>query len=507
MSRTEKAAKGLVTSYLQFLVLIPLQFVVAPIIIKVAGKETLGTYQVILQVVGYLSLAELGLPDAIARFAARAYRADKLDEEFSRVLSAGRTLSLITNVGLALLLGTLAVFLAGMLRLDGPTGQGARTALCIFAGWMVLRTPWSTYPAGLVAGQELAFTNIIGLIGAIIRLGAVLGLVAMGLGIFGLMLAHVISEFAISIICRARFYRLFPAVRLTWTFRDRSLVKEMVKYGAGAMFVGLAWRLIYQTDSIVVGYLFGASSVSVYYATQVSTTIGITIINGLTNSALPGIYQLHGMGDRLALRRTLLKLLRYTFTLALLFATGLVLFNRALVGLWVGPSLYAGMTMTIALATFLVFNTTHRTVMVFLLAEGKVGFLGRLHFAEGIVNLCLSIVLGKAWGLAGVMIATVVVHIPTVSWTVYKVIRMLELRFSEIMARAIVPAVVPAIMAGLSALGVGQFGFPSRWVALALPVGAFLVVAIATGLSITLNASERLSIVRMVKARLGLSLV
>jgi O-antigen/teichoic acid export membrane protein len=504
MSRTEKAAKGLVTGYLQFLVVVPLQFLVAPLIIKVAGTETLGAYQVIMQVVGYLTLVELGLPDAIARFAARAFRAETVSEEFSDVLSSGRTLSLITNLGLALLLVAFAMFLPAMLRLDRPTGDSARIALYIFAGWVVLRTPLSAYQGGLVAAQELAFTNIVGLLGTIIRLATVLVLVAVGLGVSGLILANVFSEFTVGILCRKRLFRMFPVVRLTWTFRDKELLRQIVRYGAGAMLIGLAWRLTYNTDSIVVGYLFGASSVSVYYATQMSTTVGISIVNGLANSALPGIYQLHGMGDRVALRRTLVGLLRYTFALALLFAVGLLLFNRAFVGLWVGPGLYAGTAMTIALAIFLVFNTLHRVVMVFLLAEGKVGFLGKLNLAEGIVNLCLSVVLGRSFGLAGVMIATVVVHVPTVSWTACRVFRMLELQFGEILTDAVVPAVLPVVVAGLGAFGVSRFGSTSRWVALALPVCVFLLIAFVAGMTITLNSSERLRIARIVKTRLGI---
>jgi hypothetical protein len=143
--------------------------------------------------------------------------------------------------------------------------------------------------------------------------------------------------------------------------------------------------------------------------------------------------------------------------------------------------------------------------MVFLLAEGKVGFLGRLHFTEGIVNLCLSFVLGRWLGLAGVMVATVVVHVPTVSWTAYKVFRMLGLRFREILTRAFFPAVAPTFIAGLCAYGIDRFGFTSRWVAFALPIFAFLFIAAVAGFTITLNSSERLSIVRTVKSRLGVS--
>ena len=51
-SRTTKASRGLFADLLQYGVLIALQVVLAPIILKVSGQEVLGTYSIVMQIIG-----------------------------------------------------------------------------------------------------------------------------------------------------------------------------------------------------------------------------------------------------------------------------------------------------------------------------------------------------------------------------------------------------------------------------------------------------------------------
>ena len=380
MSRMERAAKGLLAGYTQFLVLLPLQFALAPVILKTAGKETLGAFQAVMQLVGYLGLVELGLPETVARFAAREYRDGQLTDAYLGTLRIGRFISLGANSVMAGGLFVLSYYVGELLGLESSRRGEARLAVQLYAGWMLLRALLSPYQGGLIASQQLAFTNIAGLLGNIVRLVAVMGLTAMGFGLAGMMMALVLAEALVALASWYRFAWLYPGQHLGWKTRERALVGDMLRYTAGAVLVALAWRLIYQTDNLVVGTLFGASAVGVYYATQMPATMGIALVNVLANSTMPGIYQMHGQSETVSMRKTLVRLLRLTIAMGLGMAVGLIILNRAFVSLWVGPGMYAGTAMTVALGVFLLFNTTHRAVMVFLLADGKVGFLGKVHF-------------------------------------------------------------------------------------------------------------------------------
>ena len=52
-TRTNKAIKGTITSLGSFVVLLVLQVVLPPVVLKIAGQEVLGAYAIVMQVIGY----------------------------------------------------------------------------------------------------------------------------------------------------------------------------------------------------------------------------------------------------------------------------------------------------------------------------------------------------------------------------------------------------------------------------------------------------------------------
>ena len=97
MGRSSRAAKGFLTSVFQYTSQVLIQILLAPIVLKVAGRETLGAYAAIMQTLGFLMLVD------IARHAARAYarESDFTEEEaLDRILEMfGAELERPTDIG------------------------------------------------------------------------------------------------------------------------------------------------------------------------------------------------------------------------------------------------------------------------------------------------------------------------------------------------------------------------------------------------------------------------
>lgn len=86
MSRSSKAAKGFITSLMQYASLIVLQALLAPIVLKVAGRETLGAYAAIVQVLALLQLVDIAGSWSFERFLAQAMGRIHLAPVFVRSL-------------------------------------------------------------------------------------------------------------------------------------------------------------------------------------------------------------------------------------------------------------------------------------------------------------------------------------------------------------------------------------------------------------------------------------
>jgi O-antigen/teichoic acid export membrane protein len=75
-TRTSRAFQGTLTSFLQFGLVIILQIFLAPIVLKYAGQETLGAFSIIMQIVSYLALLDLGFSVSTNRFLPQAFGKD-----------------------------------------------------------------------------------------------------------------------------------------------------------------------------------------------------------------------------------------------------------------------------------------------------------------------------------------------------------------------------------------------------------------------------------------------
>ena len=59
MSRSARAARGFAASVVQFCAQMLLQVLLAPVVLRVAGRETLGAFAAIMQALGLLAMLDV----------------------------------------------------------------------------------------------------------------------------------------------------------------------------------------------------------------------------------------------------------------------------------------------------------------------------------------------------------------------------------------------------------------------------------------------------------------
>ena len=170
MSRSSKAAKGFATSIVQYASQILLQALLAPIVLRVAGRETLGAFAAIVQVLSLLGLVDIAGSWSLERFLAQAMGKDPSGASFREVFTTARTIFLLTNTLFALLVVLLSLFIGRIFHLSPEVAWQARWALRAIAIWAIVRTPLAAYANALVAMQDLAVVNMIGTLGQSQRL-------------------------------------------------------------------------------------------------------------------------------------------------------------------------------------------------------------------------------------------------------------------------------------------------------------------------------------------------
>jgi len=420
LSRTQKALKGFATDVIQFSVLILLQIILAPLVLKVAGQEVLGAYSIIMQVIGYGLIIDFGLSVSISRYLSRNFDARNDGAKFTNVFNVSRYFVLVTNTLLSVFIIMLAIFADELFKGSQKIIGEIRICLYFFAIWSVIKTPFILYTHSLRASQNMSVANIIGLFSGACRLILSLYLVYSGFGLIGLIIANILSEFFGLLLNRICFNRLYPNYDMCWYFPDRKLLREIFFFGLTYWGVNIAIVLTVGSDSIIIGNLYGAAAVAIFYTTKLPVFLGIQIIYKISDNSGAAVNQLVFQKNFELVRVAYLNILRYSLLLALPLAVGTITFNEAIITLWVGPNQYAGDLMTIALASFVLTQTINHINAMITVAVGRMKHWITLSILIGFCTIISSYFLGKTIGIQMVMVSIAVMDIPGLIFLFYR---------------------------------------------------------------------------------------
>lgn len=450
MSRSARAAKGFATSLIQSISQILVQVLLAPIVLRMAGREALGAYAAIMQTVGLLTMVDVVGSWSLERFLGRAVGLEDNGRRFREILTTARTTMLITNSIFGLGVFILTFFIGRLFHLSSGIQVQAQHALYIVAAWAVLRTPLSAYGNASFATQDMAAFNILSTGIAISRTLASLLFVLLGGGLFGLIIAGTVVEAIGSLLYRTRFRMKSPDLLPTWGIPDKALFREMLGFGGYVMLTNIGNKMFFSSANMMAAITNGAVAASGFYTTQMPTMTGYTMLIRLNDSAAPAVYELSGREEHERLKNAFLRLTRIALLLTLPLGLGVILFNRDLVTCWVGPQQYAGTLLTVTLALFVVLDCVRNISMLFSFAQGWMRLLTVTSLVQGIANFGLSFLFGKWLGVGGVTLALSVVMLPQFALLLRKIDKTFSAGVVSHLAKILLRLIVPLAMAGLA---------------------------------------------------------
>lgn len=460
-SKSDRALGGIVTALIQVAAQGALQVLLAPLILNRAGRETLGAFAIVMQVTSYLTVIDTGFGVALGRFLAQAWPSADVDTRYVSTVYAGRRYYVISSIAMAVVLAGAALVVKRLFQLTGPNGNAASHALLLLAAGLVVRAPFYVYSFALVGAQFLALSNMIGLAALVCRTLLSLGLVWYGGGLMALAAAVVVSDLVSAALAAACFRR---RVRLKQTEgceqEAGNVLKDLWRFGGQYLFAALAAKLYFSTDHIIVGALAGAAVASCYYTTQVPAFFLLTVVWKLTDNLSPGINALYASKAGRRVREMYIEVIRTSATLGIGLAAALACFNESVVASWVGRAQFVDGAMTACLSVFAITQVLGHVSATFLIAAGDVTVLTRTVFASGVINVILSMLLGRRFGISGVMLASAIADLGSVIVVTRVLLRELRLSARSFFRDAILPGAAmnaPFIAVGALALIHGDY--------------------------------------------------
>jgi O-antigen/teichoic acid export membrane protein len=487
---TRQIVKNAAANYSHMAAQVAATLLLTPLMLNRLGAELYGVWALTYAVVGYFEMAELGVTSATVRYVAE-YRAKQdwnaLNKTISTTLIWYLSIAGLAVAGSLVLAATLPHFFV-----LAPENVAAFRVLLVNVGLMVAIGFACTLPVQcVIAAQRQDVLNVCHLAVVLTTTAASWAVLKFAPSVFLLALIQVLGATATLIYSVVLARRFLPQARFVphWW---REYARPLGEYAGYAVLITLGSRLIYYSDSVVVGACLTVAAVAEFHVVQKLVEMMRRLVN--TGVSVLGTFA----GEQVALenRAELARLWRggtmWALLISLPIATGFALFGGLVLRLWVGGEYRQA---ALALAWFGVghlFDLAQSAAWQILMNAGRHRVLGLLTLAEGIANLTLSLVLVRVYGIVGVAMGTT---IPLLARTLLFYPLMMP-RVTDLPLRDYVRlAVMPPFLASLPAIGLMTFA--AHWLAidsLAKLGGLAAACAVLSAISaffICLNGEQR----------------
>jgi len=394
-----RAASGALTGFFQSSLAMASQLLLAPVILSCSGQEVMGAYAILMQIVGYSLLLDFGFSVALTRFLAQATDSSAEASRFAGLFREGRRILWLINLLIGVFLLAFTFQVGHALKVQEPVLAQAQWALSILSLWMVLRTPLIIYNSAMLAAQEMATQNLIGIGTNLFRMLGGLALVLLGSGLVGLVIANLFADALGFLIQRRIFLQRHGHLLIPIHSLATHYWKELFSFGLSYWGVNLSVVLLLGSDNLIAGTLYGAAAASVFYTTKMIGSLSITLVSRMIDSVFSGASRLAATGNVVLMRQVYLRLLRYVLWLLIPIVGGILLFTQGLVSLWVGPAHYGGDRMAAGVAFFVLTQVLCHLHGTLCLALGRIESWGLVAVASGLGGVSLAFVLGKHLGM------------------------------------------------------------------------------------------------------------
>lgn len=428
-----------------YLVNIVVAFAMSPVIIRALGNREYGLWELVMSVIGYMGLLDLGIGPALVRFVSVADGKQDKDDLQKTISTSFVFFSLVGGIAVLLfvVLGYYPATIAGKEAQDIANLGTVFMLLGLNAG---ITFPLQVFIATLMGVQRHYFINNVRIVLLVVR--AVLsyhlllsypgkGLLIMAL-LEPLFAALQVAAF-VGAVCLDKNIPNISFAAVSW-----AKAKEMMAFGAKSATMLVASRLQNQSVPLIIGTMLGLGQIVYFvmpnrlvdYAKGLSLAIGFPLT--------PYFGAAVGKGDHEELVSTWLNTSLVLQIVSLAMPVVLFFCGETFLGLWIGPEYAeAGRVALYVLIAGLVADSLAANAFRMLTAQGK-------HGRCALTWLCLSAVsipvgMGGAylWGIAGVAAGTTMVTLLANMVTLYMACSAMKVTMAEFFRKTILRILVP----------------------------------------------------------------
>jgi len=400
-----RVVRNVLSNWSAFLFNAVVGFALSPILVHGLGDAAYGVWALLVSMVGYLGLLDLGVRGAVTRYVAR-YHATGDHTAAGRLASTALTI-FVGAAALVIAVSTgLSFIVDHAFHIPSALVPAARIVV-VLCGVNIAASLIGGVFGGIVTGlQRFDLSNGVGIgLGALRAVAIVLALHA-GWGLVGLAAIQLAVTLATTVATAGIAARCYPELTLALGRWSREEGRTVLSFGASASLIQVMGSLVLYSDSVVIGALLPVEKITFFTIGASLTEYARSFVSGISYTVMPLASALEGRGEMERVRATVISGARIATLVVLPMVLTFMIRGDRFIDLWMGPAYgESGGRVLWVLSIALWAVAGYQVVTVTMLGINRHMGLIPGFVAEALANLALSIILiprmgivGSAWG-------------------------------------------------------------------------------------------------------------
>jgi O-antigen/teichoic acid export membrane protein len=276
-----------------------------------------------------------------------------------------------------------------------------------------------------------------------------------------------------------------------------AIIKRIIPPSIKWALTSLGALLILQTDNIIISFMIGADQIPGYEGvSKIATSImGLCLLIPTISS--PSLSRAYSGKDFDYVRTTSIRNVKISLTMMVILSSFIVINSKEIISWWLGDRYFVGNYIVWTILTMAFLEIHHVTLAISTMAIGKIEFAFPA-LLSGLINIVVSIILAKYYGLLGVALGTLISQALTNNWYVpYRTLKNFDIRFTSYARSVLLPVGAgAALVFGLSYLINNLWAAQADLASLSIRFILISLFGLSIAYVLVLNVDERKFIAR-----------
>lgn len=403
----------LYSSYFLTIIQITIPILLTPYMITKLGGEYYGLWILLNSVIGYFNLSNLGLGTTLLKELSQTENTTIINKYITSTLGLFFLISIVVSfIFLILVINFDRLFLVSKDMMET-----ASIAFCILYLIFIINLIFSVFKTLLFAKGMLHVQNFIGVLQSIMT--AILTFLVLYKGY--LLIEIVLVNLVMTIVFSCIF--VFFTIKnidftISYKYFDITILKSMVLPSTHYFLISIAGIVVFNSDNLIISSFIGLSAVAIYSIGYKLVSIAQNFLFHIVDILLPNIASLYADNKYDEILDLHNKVLFYSIVLAVPGYTILYFFGTNIIEIWVGKEFTLEANILKVFVIFAFIHTWVHVSAIFVAAIGIHKETSYMAILEAVLNILLSLVLLKYYGLFGVALGTLLAHLLTNAWFV-----------------------------------------------------------------------------------------